>query len=170
VAGRPNPRNREKPLGEKMNSNEPNYFKMRVWDKAENTWVIVPGPIWEDGEFFGPYKKDVAKNRLRILSWAYQLGQNYIGQVGSASERKIVKDAVDRFGIDDQMCMLQEECAELIVATNKVKRRKGDAIPNFFEEIADVEIIISQMREYWGNEKIDLWKNEKIRRLGELLK
>ncbi|MCK9463121.1 MAG: hypothetical protein M0R80_26155 [Proteobacteria bacterium] len=83
---------------------------------------------------------------------------------------KLLKSALDRWGIESQMDMLQEECAELIVAVNKVKRRKGDAIPNFLEEIADVEIMIAQMREYWGNEKIDDWKKEKLRRLGELLK
>ena len=82
----------------------------------------------------------------------------------------ILKRAIEVYGIDSQMDMLLEECAELIVATNKVKRRKGDALQNFFEEIADVEIMIAQMREYWGNEKIDKWKKEKLKRLGELLK
>lgn len=83
---------------------------------------------------------------------------------------KVLKLALEVFGVDSQVDMLQEECAELIVACSKVKRRKGDALDNFFEEIADVEIMCAQMREYFGNEKIDAWKKEKLNRLKEILK
>ena len=56
------------------------------------------------------------------------------------------------------------------MAINKVRRRGAEAHPNLFEEIADVEIMCGQMREYFGDKKIDERKKEKLRRLEERLK
>lgn len=51
-------------------------------------------------------------------------------------------------GIEKQRRLLQEECAELIQAVSKLERY-GDTekyVYNFVEELADVSIIIEQMK------------------------
>jgi NTP pyrophosphatase (non-canonical NTP hydrolase) len=59
---------------------------------------------------------------------------------------EFVKAVVDEYGEDSQYRMVQEECAELIVAINHYLRcRKGaEAV---VEEIADVQIMLSQLVE-----------------------
>ena len=58
----------------------------------------------------------------------------------------------DHYGKEPQLGMAQEECAELIQAISKV-RRKGetkDAIDHLAEEIADVRIMCAQLEELFG--------------------
>ena len=58
----------------------------------------------------------------------------------------------DYYGKEPQLGMAQEECAELIQAISKV-RRKGetkDAIDHLAEEIADVRIMCAQLEELFG--------------------
>jgi len=57
--------------------------------------------------------------------------------------RKLYKTAVNTFGHGAQIEMAIEECAELIQALQKFKRRKPH---NVAEEIADVEIMCKQLR------------------------
>lgn len=49
------------------------------------------------------------------------------------------------YGEANQLNQLQEELAELIVAVNKY-RRSADNITNLVEEIADVEIMLQQIK------------------------
>jgi NTP pyrophosphatase (non-canonical NTP hydrolase) len=58
-------------------------------------------------------------------------------------EKNLYMDAVLTFGEDSQMNMLTEEVGELLVALNKF-RRNGDP-ENLIEELADVQIMISQI-------------------------
>lgn len=60
-------------------------------------------------------------------------------------ERQILKDAIDTFGIKNQLDMLQEECAELIVAISHYKRCRQGFTINLSEEIADVHIMMNQI-------------------------
>ena len=60
-------------------------------------------------------------------------------------EVQIIKDAVDTYGFESQRKILQEECAELIVAASHYDRGRPGAYDNFLEELADVDIMISQM-------------------------
>jgi NTP pyrophosphatase (non-canonical NTP hydrolase) len=78
----------------------------------------------------------------------------------------VYRRAREKWGIDSQVDMLVEECAELIAATNRVKRSRTDLTP-WFEEIADAEIMLEQMREIYGHEQIDAIKVQKLRRLAE---
>ena len=62
-----------------------------------------------------------------------------------------LKKIADHYGYDTQSLQLIEECAELIQAINKhqrasVKLETIDAIKNLAEEIADVEIMIAQIK------------------------
>ena len=63
----------------------------------------------------------------------------------------IYKDALDKWGRVAQICMVMEECAELIQACNKFLRVKTSAEDDrakrqLADEIADVEIMIEQLK------------------------
>jgi NTP pyrophosphatase (non-canonical NTP hydrolase) len=60
-----------------------------------------------------------------------------------------IKNIADHYGKDAQLGMLQEECAELIQAVSKYRRAGMPLIDDYnhiVEEIADVEIVISQVK------------------------
>lgn len=54
-----------------------------------------------------------------------------------------LKQIADHYGLDEQLNMLQEECAELIQAVSKY-RRTGK-LENLDEEITDVKILLKQI-------------------------
>lgn len=60
-------------------------------------------------------------------------------------EMNIYNEALIEFGISAQVDMAIEEMSELIQALSKFKRDKGH-IDNIQEEIADVEIMLEQMK------------------------
>lgn len=81
--------------------------------------------------------------------------------------------AVKTYGQDAQMDMAVEEMAELTKALCKVKRAAPGcettaAVSNVFEEIADVQIMIDQLRIIFGGSTIDI-EDEKLRRLEKRL-
>ena len=53
-----------------------------------------------------------------------------------------LKQIAEHYGLDEQLNMLQEECAELIQAVNKYKRTRTTAI---VEEMADVYVMLAQI-------------------------
>ena len=55
----------------------------------------------------------------------------------------LLKRAIDTYGVDKQIDMLIEECAELIVALKHMKRGRV-AWNEVAEEMADVKIMIDQ--------------------------
>jgi len=71
-------------------------------------------------------------------------------------------EAVELWGVDAQIDMMIEGCAELIHALQKRKRGRSD---NVAEELADVEIMCEQMRFIYGSDKIDYAKMLKLERL-----
>ncbi len=78
---------------------------------------------------------------------------------------KIYKRAINEFGETTQLGVAQEECAELIAALSKYFRGDVDAIPKVQEEIADVEIMLEQLRMIFDRKGIDKAKKTKIQRL-----
>ena len=68
-----------------------------------------------------------------------------------------------------QFIVAIEECSELQKAITKHLR--GNDLSNVFEEVADVEIMIEQIRSLSeeSNSKITEFKEKKLRRLSELL-
>lgn len=80
-----------------------------------------------------------------------------------------LKQIADHYGLDSQLDMLQEECAELIQAVNKYKRTRTTAI---VEEMADVFIMLDQIIYLLNKEVaavdveeyIALWMEKKVRR------
>lgn len=93
--------------------------------------------------------------------------------------KKLNLASADYYGYDAQSNQLIEECAELIQAINKHKRvlHNGqsvnmtlkEAISNVSEEIADVEIMLTQIKYLIGiNEQyIDTIKEMKINRTAQ---
>lgn len=65
------------------------------------------------------------------------------------SVEKVLAECVLRYGEVAQSCMAMEECAELIQAINKVLRKGVEdrrVLDNLVEEIADVTILIEQLK------------------------
>lgn len=58
-------------------------------------------------------------------------------------EYLILENAIERYGAEAQEGVAQEECAELIQAISKKHRGKPH---NIAEEIADVEIMLEQLK------------------------
>lgn len=77
--------------------------------------------------------------------------------------------AIDKFGWDKQVDMLIEEMAELTQALLKVRRGKEGALDNLHEEIADVEIVLSQIKIKCNQPLLKAWKDRKLQRLEEKL-
>ena len=94
------------------------------------------------------------------------------GLVGTKKdERDIYVRALNLWGNAAQINMAIEECAELIVKLVKSDRRNnGATIDEIAEEIADVEIMMSQLRILFGDEAVEAAKIKKLARLEERLK
>ncbi len=78
----------------------------------------------------------------------------------------IYKGAINKWGHHLQLDMLVEECAELIASVNRLRRgrTKDEAV---IEELADVDILIGQMRLVFDQAEIDEIKRKKLTRLAE---
>ena len=56
------------------------------------------------------------------------------------------------YGEGSQLCILQEECAELIRAVSKIRRSVPDAGANLIEELADVSIMVEEIVSYMDDD------------------
>lgn len=80
--------------------------------------------------------------------------------MGTISKMNLI--SAEHYGYDAQSNMLMEECAELIQAMNKHKRAlasgKGieKAVEKLTEEIADVELMLEQIKHLVGIEPIPI--------------
>lgn len=70
------------------------------------------------------------------------------------NDDKIMKIA-DHYGMESQIDILQEECAELVQAVSKYKRGGDNPISKILEEMADVSIMIEQIL-YLLNQQTDI--------------
>ena len=64
------------------------------------------------------------------------------------SQMKTMQTALDKWGLAAQVGQTVEECAELIVALQKHVNRtpSPETVENIIDEIADVEMMLAQMR------------------------
>jgi len=87
-------------------------------------------------------------------------------------EEGVYRKAISKWGRGAQIDVAIEEMAELIHALCKSRRRirpKG-WLYNIYEEIADVEIILEQMKIIFGGENMTIiYKLQKLERLAQLL-
>lgn len=81
--------------------------------------------------------------------------------------KDVLNDAVETWGIQSQVSMVIEEMAELIVELNKYYfRRKLNRKSRLIEEVADCELMLTQIRYILASDKqIDECKKFKIERL-----
>lgn len=81
------------------------------------------------------------------------------------SETEVLKKAIDYYGIAMQLTVAIEEMAELQKELTKAIRGSPCA-QNIAEEIADVEIMISQLKLIFGLQfQVEEWREKKIERL-----
>ena len=90
-------------------------------------------------------------------------------------DRKILQNAIDTYSTKAQIMQCIEEMAELIQAINKYFRANTDeamakAYVSVIEEIADVQIMLEQMRIVFGDKSVDEQITAKLGRLEKRLK
>lgn len=94
-------------------------------------------------------------------------------------ELKILRQVIDKFGIDYQLAIVQEECAELIQAISKLNRAGSSdhpgrtakaAMNNLMEETADVQIMLDQIRIMYPSKAYDTIRTQKLARLEKRMK
>jgi len=84
----------------------------------------------------------------------------------------ILENAIEMWGFDAQCEMIIEECLELALALQKMKRLRGDKdkkYANTIDEIADVKIMIRQAERIFDSELINQRVDFKMNRLKERL-
>lgn len=83
--------------------------------------------------------------------------------------RYVLQKAVDEYGKESQLIMAMEEMSELIQALSKNIRGYANE-DNVAEEIADVEIMLNQLKLIFNNEQqVKRWYADKVIRLSERL-
>lgn len=86
------------------------------------------------------------------------------------NEKEVYLAALSYFGIESQTTMVFEEMAELQKELCKALRGTP-SLKNIAEEIADVEIMLEQMKEYYSlHDFVRDSKEYKIKRLEKILK
>ena len=67
---------------------------------------------------------------------------------------KLYDDCMEFWGIERQLRMTQEECAELILAASHFIRGREDGLEKLIEELGDAQLMISQITRYVGEDKV----------------
>ena len=95
--------------------------------------------------------------------------------ISEEEKKEIYREAFREWGLEKQLDIAIEECAELIQAICKFKRKGGSELASVAEEIADVEIMIEQMKLMLPGQagtfeqNVNTWKTHKLKRLKERL-
>ena len=85
----------------------------------------------------------------------------------------IMQQAIKTYGVQAQCDVAIEEMAELTKAIMKLRRVADDygktqaALDNLLEEIADVDIMIDQMKIMWGPKQVEGYREKKLERLAK---
>lgn len=83
---------------------------------------------------------------------------------------KLYQQAWELFGTEKQLVVAMEECAELIKELSKAIRGNPNSM-YIAEEIADVEIMLEQIKQHFALQPVVVgFKEEKQKRLKERLK
>ena len=88
----------------------------------------------------------------------------------------IMRQAIETYGVQAQCDVAIEEMAELTKAIVKIRRVADDygktqaALDNLLEEIADVDIMIDQLKIMWGPKQVEEYRHQKLERLERRLK
>lgn len=83
---------------------------------------------------------------------------------------KTLKQAIDTYGVEMQRAVAIEEMAELTKELIKAKRYGDVNVSEISEEIADVEIMLEQLKMIYRNKSaVEKIRTEKIKRLADRL-
>lgn len=87
------------------------------------------------------------------------------------NKNKLYENIIQRFGKSKQLLILFEEMGELTQAISKYERGVSVNTKNIQEELADVYIMLGQVRIMYGidSEKLDLQFTEKLFKLKKIL-
>lgn len=76
--------------------------------------------------------------------------------------KEVYKSVIDKYGSDSQLTVAVEELSELTKEICKYKRY-GNNIDHIAEEIADVEIMLEQLKLIFNcSDSVEAWKTKKI--------
>lgn len=75
-----------------------------------------------------------------------------------------IKIIAEHYGYESQIDQMCEECGEFIVARSKVRRNIPGAWDNLKEEVADLSIMVDQMKLIIGKDEINEIRAQKLRR------
>ena len=81
---------------------------------------------------------------------------------------RVLREAIEHWGIPSQIMMLFEEMGELQTALTHYLRDRIEA-PSVEDEIADVQVMLNQMKIIFDEENIDLIYEEKLKRLHNMI-
>lgn len=93
----------------------------------------------------------------------------------TSSDERIMQRAIETYGVQAQCDVAVEEMAELTKAIMKIRRVADDygktqaALDNLLEEIADVDIMIEQLKIMWGPKQVEEYRRKKLERLDRRL-
>lgn len=96
-------------------------------------------------------------------------GSEYSGQLFDRHDRETLERAVDKWGIEAQADMAEEECAEFIAAS-KHHRRDKVPVEHVIDELADIRIMYEQLALFFGRETVEFRVQEKMDRLRERIR
>lgn len=68
---------------------------------------------------------------------------------------KLYKDCVEFWGVERQLRMLQEECAELILEASHYLRPSKRRTKKLIEELADAQLMINQIKRFVGEVQVN---------------
>ena len=92
-----------------------------------------------------------------------------MGETKIKTEQELMQCALEKWGSDSQLDMVIEECAELIDAIQKWRRRRVTS-EKVLEEAVDVELCLGQLKLMLRSPTLfEKVKNEKLQRLDTLL-
>lgn len=86
-------------------------------------------------------------------------------------DERIMRQAIETYGVQAQCDVAIEEMAELTKAIVKIRRVADDyektqaALDNLLEEIADVDIMIDQLKIMRGPKRVEEYRRKKLERL-----
>lgn len=85
-------------------------------------------------------------------------------------EQKVLADAVETYGAENQKWVFMGECGELFDAMSDYRRGRCE-VDHVAEEIADVEIMLDQLMIIYGcRDAVKAWRRKKLKRLWMRLK
>lgn len=88
-------------------------------------------------------------------------------KIETVNQGDILEEAIKTYGVESQVNMAIEECAELINALEKYRRGRIGGLA-VITEIADVQIMCAQLEIIFGSAEIE--RDFKIRRLYDRMK